>query len=109
MVATSSCPAARLDAPDGTPVSVGIRPEHAEPGAGPLELTVASTEMLGSETIVHATTRSGAPFTYSRRGISRTAPGDRLEVGFPVPFVHLFDASGLAIAAQPDWRDAYLT
>ena len=95
--------------PDGTPVSVGIRPEHAEPGPGALEVTVATTEMLGSETLVHAVTRSGDSFTYSRRGISRAVPGDRLRIDFPEPFVHLFDASGLTIGARPNWRDAYLT
>ena len=106
---TSASPAATSRPPDGTPVSVGIRPEHAEPGPGALEVTVGTTEMLGSETMVHAVTRSGDSFTYSRRGISRAVPGDRLRIDFPEPFVHLFDASGLTIGARPDWRDAYLT
>ncbi len=103
------CPAAIVAPPDGAPVAVGIRPEHAEPGPGALEVTVDTTEMLGSETIVHAVTRSGDSFTYSRRGISRAVPGDRLRIDFPEPFVHLFDASGLTIGARPNWRDAYLT
>jgi multiple sugar transport system ATP-binding protein len=94
---------------DGTPVSVGIRPEHAEPGTGPIEVTVGTVEMLGSETILHGETALGSPFTLARRGISRARAGDRVPVAFPEAFVHLFDAEGAAIAPRADWREAYLT
>jgi multiple sugar transport system ATP-binding protein len=93
----------------GTPVQVGIRPEHAELGTGPLQIAVASVEMLGSETIIHAETRSGDSFTLSRRGISRARPGDQMQVDLPEQFVHLFDGSGLVIGARSNWREAYLT
>ncbi len=95
--------------PEGTPVSVGIRPEHAEPGEGPIEITVGSVEMLGSETILHGETALGSPFTLARRGISRAVAGDRMAVAFPEAFVHLFDAEGATIAPRADWRAAYLT
>ena len=49
--------------PDGAPVTVGIRPEHAEVGSGPLEIRVEATEILGSETIIHARLQSGQGFT----------------------------------------------
>ena len=94
---------------DGTPVTVGIRPEHAEPGVGPIEISVGTTEMLGSETILHGETALGSPFTLARRGISRATTGDRVPVAFPEPFVHLFDAEGVTVAPRADWRSAYLT
>jgi multiple sugar transport system ATP-binding protein len=102
-------PGRDITAADGTPVELGIRPEHAEPGGGPLEIFVGTVEMLGSETILHGETGSGAAFTLARRGISRVVAGDRVRVALPEPFVHLFDASGLAMAAATDWRETYLT
>jgi multiple sugar transport system ATP-binding protein len=105
-------PGRTLPAP-GTPVSIGIRPEHAEPGRGaiepPIEIVVGTVEMLGSETIQHGETALGSPFTLARRGISRAKAGDRMPVAFPEAFVHLFDAGGAAIAPGADWRSAYLT
>lgn len=94
----------------GTPVTLGIRPEHVEVRRGPLTLTVATTEVLGSETIVHATTAGGgAPFTIALRGISGVRAGDSLEVDLPPAFVHLFDEAGTTIGATEDWRAAYLS
>lgn len=88
---------------------VAIRPEHAEVGSGPLRVAVATTEVLGSETIVHGTTPGGAAFTVAMRGISGIEAGDVIEVGFPPAFVHLFDEAGTTIGATDDWRSAYLT
>jgi multiple sugar transport system ATP-binding protein len=101
-------PGREISVADGTPVSVGIRPEHAEPGDGPLEFVISAVEMLGSETILHGESAVGTPFTLARRGISRIAAGDRVRLTLPGPFVHLFDASGQAIAANAAWRDAYV-
>lgn len=77
---------------------------------GPLTLTVTTTEVLGSETIVHATTAgANEPFTIALRGISGVKSGDALEVALPAPFVHLFDEGGTTVGANDDWRSAYLT
>ena len=94
--------------PDGAPLAVGIRPEHVELGPGPLELTVGTTEMLGSETIVHAADRrrrspSPSPAAASAAPAPATASGSAL----PDPFVHLFDAAGASVAAPADWQSAY--
>jgi sn-glycerol 3-phosphate transport system ATP-binding protein len=42
----------RRPGPDGTKLTVGIRPEHLAPGTG-LEMAVDLVEPLGSETLVH--------------------------------------------------------
>jgi multiple sugar transport system ATP-binding protein len=95
---------------EGAPVTLGIRPEHVEVRPGPLKLAVATTEVLGSETIVHATTAgAGAPLTVALRGISGVKAGDSLEVDLPAAFIHLFDEAGTTIGANEDWRAAYLT
>ncbi len=94
---------------DGAPIMVGIRPEHAELGSGPLRVTVGTTEVLGSETIVHGLTAGGAPFTVALRGISAIQSGDTIAVGLPPAFVHLFDETGTTVGATEDWRSAYLS
>jgi multiple sugar transport system ATP-binding protein len=93
---------------EGAPVTVGIRPEHATLD-GPLAATVETTEVLGSETIIHARQPNGTPFTLARRGISSAKAGDTLSLSLPPAFVHLFDETGTAVSAGPDWRRDYLT
>jgi multiple sugar transport system ATP-binding protein len=102
-------PGRSIDLPDGVPVTLGIRPEHAELGDGPFPITAETTEVLGSETIVHARDGGGGDFALALRGISRVKAGDKLSVRFPEHFVHLFDEAGTAVGALADWRDAYLT
>ena len=101
-------PRRRFDFVDGAEVTLGIRPEHAELGQGPFEVTAKTTEVLGSGTIVHAKDSAGNDFAIALRGISRVAAGDSLTVGFPEHFVHLFDEAGETIGALRDWRAAYL-
>ena len=93
---------------EGAPVTLGIRPEHCEIGQGAFDVTVVSTEVLGAETVIHAATAAGTPFTISRRGISRARPGDRVSIRFAEAFAHLFDESGKTVGANADWRSAYL-
>ncbi|WP_370881934.1 ABC transporter ATP-binding protein [Labrys wisconsinensis] len=94
--------------PDGAPVTIGIRPEHAEIGDGPLKARVETTEILGSETVIHARLQSGQGFTLARRGISGAKAGDDVMLALPAPFVHLFDENGIAVGATPDWRRDYV-
>jgi multiple sugar transport system ATP-binding protein len=95
--------------PEGSPVTLGIRPEHVELSPGPLQIRVTATEVLGSETIVHASiVGSDDPFTIVVRGISRLKTSDLLEVALPEDFIHLFDPNGVAVGASEDWRPAYL-
>jgi multiple sugar transport system ATP-binding protein len=105
---TVALPSRDAELADGAPVTVGIRPEHAEIGAGPLEARVEATEILGSETIIHARLNSGQGFTLARRGISGARAGDRLPLALPAAFIHLFDDSGVAVGATPDWRSDYV-
>ncbi|WDR01932.1 sn-glycerol-3-phosphate ABC transporter ATP-binding protein UgpC [Devosia algicola] len=101
-------PGRQIALADGSPVTLGIRPEHSHAGDGPLEAQVETTEVLGSQTIIHAALKSGEPFTAALTGIRGTQSGDTLSIGFHEDFVHLFDATGLAIGASENWREAYL-
>lgn len=101
-------PGRQVDLPDGAPVTFGVRPEHCEIGEGSLEITVGDTEILGSETIIHAETATGNGFTVALRGISRAASGARIPIVIREPFVHLFNEAGVTIGSNGDWRDAYL-
>ena len=83
--------------PDGTPVSLGVRPEHLEPGEGPWEAQVAEVEVLGASTVVHARLRDGSPIALARPGILGARPGDRLRLGARPESLHLFDERGAAL------------
>jgi len=102
--ARSSAPAA------GGKYIIGIRPEHLEIATdGPIRAGVESTEILGSETIVHARMASGQPITVSLRGISGLRQG--APVGFAIPdrFAHVFDADGRTLQPLRDWREDYVS
>ncbi|MBB6484822.1 ABC transporter ATP-binding protein [Rhizobium lusitanum] len=94
--------------PHGAPVTLGIRPEHAEVGESSFKVAVNSTEILGSETIIHAETANGQPFTIAQRGISPARSGDWIPASIRETFVHLFDEHGSVIGATSDWRSAYV-
>jgi multiple sugar transport system ATP-binding protein len=97
-----------IDLLDGSPITLGVRPEHVEIRDGLFDVSVRTTEVLGSETIIHGETTGGNAFTIAQRGISRAKPGDRIPVFLSQPFVHLFDETGLTIVDNSDWRSAYL-
>jgi multiple sugar transport system ATP-binding protein len=93
---------------DGAPVSLGIRPEHAAIGGSGLQIRVKATEMLGSETIIHATTPRDEEFTISVPGICAVQAGELLSVALPDRFIHLFDENGAAMGHKPDWMADYV-
>jgi multiple sugar transport system ATP-binding protein len=101
----------KLPLPEGAPVALGIRPEHIDVSpSGPLKLRVITTEVLGSETIVHAlTVGSEEHVALTLRGISALKAGDVVDVGIPTPFMHFFDEHGTTVGANEDWRAAYLS
>lgn len=101
-------PGRSVDLLDGSPVTLGIRPEHVQPGADLINIRVETAEILGSQTILHATLPSGEPFTAALSGIRAARSGDVLRTGFSEAFVHLFDAAGQTIGASENWRSAYL-
>src|SRR5262249_17158619 len=87
--ASLGLPGRDVPLPDGAPVTPGIRPEHAAIGDGPLTVRIEATEILGSETIIHAKLCSGERFTLAQRGISGAMPGDDVPLTLPAAFVHL--------------------
>lgn len=82
----------------GSPVELGIRPEHTAPGQG-IPATVDVVERLGDRTLVYARLRDGSSLAYEDEGDSPVEVGDAVALGFRRPFIHLFDASGRAYHA----------
>jgi sn-glycerol 3-phosphate transport system ATP-binding protein len=77
----------------GTPVSVGIRPEHLLPYAnGPLELEIELAEPLGADTLLHG--RVGAArelMTIRQPGHVIAKPGEKRRFNIDARNLHLFE------------------
>ena len=75
----------------GMPITLGLRPEHVEPGEGPgaIPLSVELIEPLGSETVVHGRTPGGMAVTAR---LSGAFSGDRLPVRLTPAHLHVFDS-----------------
>lgn len=101
-------PGRDIPLPEGSPVTLGIRPEHMSMRGGSVPVAVESVEVLGAETVVHATLSGSAPCTLSMRGISGTRSGETLQVNLPPRFVHIFDVNDVAVGAPVDWRADYI-
>jgi hypothetical protein len=69
---------------------------------------VEASEILGAETIIHATLESGERLVASLRGIHRAAVGERMAFTVDRRFVHVFDAKGEALAPLRAWADDYV-
>ena len=80
----------------GTPVDLGIRPEHATLGAGSLPGLVRLVERLGNQTLVHLETPAGQ-MTVQGPGKLAVKIGDRPTIGLDPDQCHLFDAGGQAL------------
>lgn len=79
--------------PVGTPLIVGIRPEHLSLGAegtGALPMVLEALEMTGAETHVYGTI-AGAQGIMTHAGRLSGAPGDKLWLTNPSEIYHLFD------------------
>jgi sn-glycerol 3-phosphate transport system ATP-binding protein len=75
---------------DGDAVTVGVRPEHLEPGTG-LDLIIDLIEPLGSETLVHGRL-AGADDHRLTVKLGGLAPaGDRISVMPRLEHLHVFD------------------
>jgi sn-glycerol 3-phosphate transport system ATP-binding protein len=75
---------------DGTPVTIGIRPEHALLDAAGMPLAVDLVEPLGSETLLHGRLGDGSPFVVKLVGTAPTLPS--YAVRLPPAELHVFDA-----------------
>ena len=75
----------------GTPVLVGLRPEHLSvaPGDG---LALDMTEALGGVSYAYLTAPTGERLIVEERGDTRSAPGGRADVSFDPGRAYLFDA-----------------
>jgi multiple sugar transport system ATP-binding protein len=93
----------------GDAVTVGIRPEHLRPvERGGIRVTVEATEILGSETVIHARTQAGEGLTATMRGILDLKPGATLGFSAEEAFIHLFDAEGKTVPSHRRWQDDYM-
>jgi ABC-type sugar transport system ATPase subunit len=84
----------------GAAVTVGIRPEHIAivPERGMLDVTVDLAEHLGGETLVYATAADLPQITLRCDGQRPLSRGDMISIRFTPDHLHLFDATGAAIA-----------
>ncbi|RXU65595.1 ABC transporter [Pseudomonas protegens] len=87
----------------GTPLSLGVRPEHmslkAAQGTG--GLVVAGVEYLGSETYVHLEADQDEPLVCRCEVNAGWQAGDRVELQLEIDNLHLFDADGTALKRHP--------
>ncbi|MDM8348942.1 sn-glycerol-3-phosphate ABC transporter ATP-binding protein UgpC [Pseudomonas sp. sp1636] len=87
----------------GSPVTLGVRPEHfniVPAGQGQLRVTADVSERLGSDTYCHVRTASKEMLTIRVRGDFAPRAGEVLELAFDPAHCHLFDADGQAIAKR---------
>lgn len=64
---------------------------------GPLAARVETSEILGSETIIHGVLQSGERLTASVRGICRVSAGAPIRFRIDPSAVHVFDEGGDAL------------
>ena len=77
--------------PDGTTLTIGIRPEHIRVGSDGLPLTVDLIEPLGSETLVHGRLAAPGETSIVVRLAGRAPDGESLRLEFPSDEIHVFD------------------
>ena len=79
---------------DGTPLTIGIRPEHVTVSPDGLPLTVDLVEPLGSETVIHGRL-PGNEVLVARLPIAASDIGAVLPLTLPASAFHVFDAAGV--------------
>ena len=85
----------RVEAPlpaQGSPVTLGIRPEHLEIDPAGDTLRVELTEALGGVSYCHAVADSGEQMIVEERGDARSEPGARVGLRFDPSRALVFDA-----------------
>jgi sn-glycerol 3-phosphate transport system ATP-binding protein len=93
--------------PAGTPVTVGIRPEHlalapGSTGSHALHVVVELVEMLGADTLVHGRLGDSPDLLLARLpGSTAVRIGDRLAFRVPPEELHLFDAESGKTLPRP--------
>jgi multiple sugar transport system ATP-binding protein len=96
--------------PVGEKCTAGIRPEHLIPADnGDLRGVVEATELVGADTLVYASLKSGERVIASIRGIHPIRDGSPLAFTVDQRFVHVFGADDLALPPLRPWREDYVT
>jgi sn-glycerol 3-phosphate transport system ATP-binding protein len=86
--------AGATSAATGTPVALGVRPEHLQPVAdGPLEFEVELAEPLGADTLLHGRFGEARELvTVRQSGHVVAKPGERRRFSADASHLHLFDS-----------------
>jgi len=84
-------PVAADFAPEGSEVTVGLRPEHLTLDSSGETHTVDLTEALGGVSYAYLTSRTGERMIVEERGDVRSREGDTVGIGFDDDRVYLFD------------------
>ena len=79
----------RRPGPDGRRLTLGIRPEHLQPGPAGLSLQIDLVEPLGSETVLIGRTDDGELLSVKLPGAAPAAA--QMRVGIPPALLHVFD------------------
>ena len=84
---------------EGTPLVLGVRPEHLHPAAdGVLEGEIMVVERLGGETYLYVHYENASGLVVSEAGGNSTARAhETVNLGFDAADAHLFTADGLAL------------
>ena len=83
----------------GTPVTIGIRPEHVELGDAGLAMQVSLAEQLGGNTVLYGTLRDQQSIVVQVAGQSAIRRGDTVRIVLPSASCHGFAEDGHALAA----------
>jgi sn-glycerol 3-phosphate transport system ATP-binding protein len=81
----------RRDRPDGTALTIGVRPEHIRIDPEGVPLRIDLVEPLGSETLVHGRLAAPGEASMVIRLAGRAPEGETLTVEFPPEEIHVFD------------------
>ena len=77
--------------PEGTVVTIGIRPEHIDVHSGKGSLKAELSEALGGVSYLHLETATGERIIAEERGDERARAGDTVDISFEPRRVMLFD------------------
>ncbi|MFN3664274.1 ABC transporter ATP-binding protein [Yoonia sp.] len=79
---------------DGTPVTIGIRPECLHPAETGLSATVEMSEELGGVSYLHTRLAGGRPMVVERRGIREMLEGRTIHLTAEPADIMVFDPDG---------------
>ena len=93
-------PASVMTSAAGTPVCVGIRPEHVALADDGLPMAVVLTEQLGGNTVLYGSLSAQQSVVVQVVGQSRIARDDTVRVRLPPESCHVFGTDGVAMDGE---------